>query len=460
MNQKDRKALKQRYYTKNRHRYIKKANILASKNAEPLPKGFNQMLDFPLIEAILGRRARRFSVGSVIPDGPFAFKSNQKAEPLSQLEQLLILSAVSGNTGWHNMIYRAKKYAPHLSNYSMAGGGRTFPSAAGFHTTEFFYTDDAGVYFIPTRDLPSVVPENSTGKPDIEDWLVAHQRNIVKLSGKRLKLPPQEPYMEAHNTWCVNRPGSTLIIPVADIAMHMIANLCFLVQNGQCIYDDQKDKKIPGLEEFKDLVDTSDPFPLTFIEQYCLTEATAELSTSCYAGMLMLQAIGLGGWMFDGIDRFSLLGASGEDDVPGLGFQYRKLKNNPLPEITGLPGIFEGHCPPHFSTMRDAVKSVCERKFGKNGPFNVATPGPWKESGKIRGSAQVHNDRFIDCVSTMAQYIFDTYDKFPGTVPAIFTLTYLQAHHLDLEFYDKYYKEGAYLDTHKNHWKNWHGDKL
>jgi hypothetical protein len=27
--------------------------------------------------------------------------------------------------------------------------------------------------------------------------------------------------------------------------------------------------------------------------------------------------MGLGGWMFDGIDRFSMLGASGDPDIPG-----------------------------------------------------------------------------------------------------------------------------------------------
>jgi hypothetical protein len=30
--------------------------------------------------------------------------------------------------------------------------------------------------------------------------------------------------------------------------------------------------------------------------------------------------------------------------------------------------------------------------------------------------------------------IWDTFGKFPGTVPSVFILNYLQAHHLDLEF--------------------------
>ena len=45
----------------------------------------------------------------------------------------------------------------------------------------------------------------------------------------------------------------------------------------------------------------------------------------------------------------------------------------------------------------------------------------------------------------MAQYIFDTFGKFPGTVPSVFILNYLQAHHLDLDFYDRFFKPGAYL---------------
>jgi hypothetical protein len=32
-----------------------------------------------------------------------------------------------------------------------------------------------------------------------------------------------------------------------------------------------------------------------------------------------------------------------------------------------------------------------------------------------------------------------------------------QAHHLDLDFYDKFYRPGAYTETQKNHHHRWHG---
>jgi pyruvate-formate lyase-activating enzyme len=48
-------------------------------------------------------------------------------------------------------------------------------------------------------------------------------------------------------------------------------------------------------------------------------------------------------------------------------------------------------------------------------------------------------------VALQTQYIFDRFGKFPGTVPSVVATIYLQAHHLDLEFYDAFYKPGAYL---------------
>jgi hypothetical protein len=319
-----------------------------------------------------------------------------------------------------------------------------------------FFTDDQGLYFFATRDAPALV-EREPGTPvDVEAILAAHRGRIRKLQDRRLHIPATEPYMEGHNTWCVNRPGSTLLIPVADIAQHTIAGLCFLVQNGYCIYDDVNREKIPGLERFRGLVDVDNPFPLTFFDQYMLTEATAELATCCYAGMLMLQAMGLGGWMFDGIDRHVVLGASGDPQVPGLGFRYDTDERWSIPNPTGLAGVFEGYCPPHYADMRAAVEAFAGRKFGPGGPFHPDTPGAWSESARVRGSAQVHSQEFKECVALMAQYVFDRFGKFPGTVPSIFCLTYLQAHHLDLEFYDHHFQPGAYLRTHADHMARWH----
>lgn len=420
------------------------------------PPGLRDAVQFPLIEALFGRRARRFSLGASIADGPFAFTSPHDPLPLSELEQMMVLTTVAGNTGWHFLIPHNPGYLPHIPNYACAAGGRTFPSAAGVHTSEFFYTDDHGVYFFPTRDAPSLVERDREGMMDLNAYLSAHRSRIRKLSDKRLHIPAKPQHIEMHNPWCVNRRGSTLVIPVADLAQHHVAALCYLVQNGACIYDDVHKNPIPGIERFRSLVDVDNPYPLTYVEQLTLTEGTVEIATACYAGMLMLQAMGLGGWMFDGITPLSILGASGDPEVPGLGFRHDTDKRWPLPNVTGLPGVLEGYCPPHYPDMRAAVEALIRRKFGHGGPFHTETPGPYHDNPKIRGSAKVHSEEFKDCVTTMAQYVYNRFGKFPGTIPSMFVLMYLQAHHVELGFYDKYFGPGAYLETHANHMKRWH----
>jgi hypothetical protein len=364
---------------------------------------------------------------------------------------------MGGITGWHFGITRHVRYAPKMPNYCGAAGGRTFPSSAGIHTTELFYTDDDGTYFFPTRDGHPPV-EIKDGKTDLQKFLSTHGERIRKLSAERLHIPRSQPYMEGHNTWIANHEGSTLIFPVSDVAQHNLDNIGYFTQNGYPIYDDIARKPIPGIEKFRGLVDVEKPIPLSTLEQFSLTECTAELTASCFTGVLMLQAMGLGGWMFDGLDRLTILGASGDPNVPGLGFRYERDERWPIPNPTGLSGVFEGFCPPFYRDMRGAVQALEKRKFGRGGPYNPETPGQWKDSAKIRESAKPYSQEFKECVTLQAQYVYDTYGKFPATVPTIFILTYVQAQHIDLGFYDHYFKPGAYLSTHADHMKQWHGN--
>ena len=76
----------------------------------------------------------------------------------------------------------------------------------------------------------------------------------------------------------------------------------------------------------------------------------------------------------------------------------------------------------------------------------------------VRGSANPITEEIKECAALQAQYIYDTYGKFPATIPSIFLLTYLQAQHIDLDFYDHFFNPGAYLSTHKNHMRKWHNN--
>jgi hypothetical protein len=185
-----------------------------------LPPGFEDMLSFRYIDALLGRRSRRFFRGAEIPAGVFAYKSRQASVPLSELEKLLVVAACGSNTSWHHMVYRAQRYAPYLSNYAGSAGGRVFPSAAGFHTSMTFFTDDEGVYILDGRDTLPFAEREGDGTLDISAVLETLRGRTRKIQKGRLRIPPEVPYSEAHNTWVVNRPGTLLVIPVGDLAQH------------------------------------------------------------------------------------------------------------------------------------------------------------------------------------------------------------------------------------------------
>jgi hypothetical protein len=54
----------------------------SSKINEAMNDTLNDLLKFPLMEAIAGRRSRRFCLGAEIPDGVLAFNSKHKPVPI------------------------------------------------------------------------------------------------------------------------------------------------------------------------------------------------------------------------------------------------------------------------------------------------------------------------------------------------------------------------------------------
>lgn len=415
------------------------------------PHGLVEAATFPLIEAIHGRRSRRFAKGARIPDGPLAFTSRHAPEPLDPLEQMLLIATIAGNTGWANLFAHHPGYGGQLPNYTTAAGGRSFPSAAGFGTSEFFYTDDSGVYFLPTRDMTPLAGDGN----DLDAWIAQHRARIVKLADGRLNIPAEMPHMEGHNTWCANVPGSTLVWPVADVAQHVILYLLYLVQNGTGIFDDVNGRPVPGLEKYAHRLDLAAAWPMRLIEQIAITDVSVEMGTACYAGALMLQAMGLGGWMYTGLNPFTVLGASGDPAIPGLGFRFEMLDGNPLPHVTGRPGVFEAHVPPHHADMAAAVKAVVARKFGAGGPYDPKLGGPYRDNAAVRSGAAAIDAEAVEIATLMAEYVFATFGRFPATVPPVYVKTYLQAHRLDTDFYDRHFGPGAYLRTHAEHDRNW-----
>jgi hypothetical protein len=57
----------------------------------------------------------------------------------------------------------------------------------------------------------------------------------------------------------------------------------------------------------------------------------------------------------------------------------------------------------------------------------------------------------------LCTYIWATYDRFPASQDGMQMIIWFQAHHLETDFYDKYYQPGAYHEAIARHFDVWHG---
>jgi len=424
--------------------------------------------NFPLFEAIFNRRSRRFGWGMEIKEGPNKHKSTHPPMPLDELEEAILLGAATGISGMNlsDMPHtpRPDRVGDKLQewdgmcNTMMEHVGRTWSSPCGNHGTELFYTNDEGVYLLKLRDAQPVKLQEFASKSDRDKLVEFVRANRVKLFDGRLDLPRNTGAIMSFNLWNCNMPGTTMFMPVADMTEEMINAVMLTVDLGFYIADDRNGMR-PCIDEKwikEGWVDN--PMPLTMFEIGIMNAVAAESSFIGHNIVLAEQAMGLGGWMYGGVTGLVAMG--GTPFARGLGFRF---ESNPkdlqaLPIPVGIDGAFESFRPPYYKNMDAAVDAIVDKKFGPNGTFNAfgKKPVPYRNRADFLRQVPRTPDKTIQIAKETCRYIWETYGTFPALVPPMVLYLYIQAQHLELEFYDKYYEAGSYLPTHKNHIDKWH----
>ena len=62
----------------------------------------------------------------------------------------------------------------------------------------------------------------------------------------------------------------------------------------------------------------------------------------------------------------------------------------------------------------------------------------------------------LACTKAICNYIHDTYGRFPGGTDAMHLMWVMQAHHIDTDYYDRFFGPGAYGPAHAAHMTTWH----
>jgi hypothetical protein len=423
---------------------------------------FKDLLQFPLLHALFGRRARRFGLGMEIPSGPLAFRSAEDPMPLTELEQMTLVAAATGVSGWTFGVPFGPRTPESHAEFTLRFTGRTAPTAAGLGTPAMFFTDDEGCYCTRTRDVqPHMEGDERDDQAALELILAMCRENTIRVKEGRLDLPSAPPHILPPNLWWANKPGSTLFMPVGDASEEAFGILALMVRHGVMVVDHETGEPAGNLKPFvrSGLLDDVKRLPLSELlsdvhECMCL-----ELAFMGHNIVLTLQAMGLGGLYFSGMDGLSALGANARDGVTGLGFRFVEDERWVVPNAVGLDGVYEALCPPYHPDMHSAAKVFVERKFGPGGAYDPDVPGPWRDSARVKNTVDRYSSDFVDCIAEVAQYIYDKYGKFPGIRTTVMLPGFVQAHHIDTDFYDTHYGPGAYLETHGRHAQRWHNDE-
>ena len=444
---------------------------------------------YPLMEAILHRRSRRFGLGMKLEGGPLAYASRHEPQPLSLLEEAILAFAAAGLSGF---CLGELPYAPGERPESGGGNimvslvGRTIASADAVHGTALLMLNDEGSYLIRG---PQGLPESELSalnqlaqNRQIE---ALFQRMRVRLHDRRVEIPREVPNMPPFNKWSANVSGSTYFLPVSDLSALYINLLlaCFSEEIGYFILDERNAWKPAGIGRFarskgKHLHDDPDKgrvLTIQHLESLLIECLMAEQAFMAHNLSLLEQAMGLGGFThFAGLDLswFEALGfRMGEQTLAKMMGAGRLMtavlnllgKNKPVPVPLGLElageVLLKPYCPPYHASMEKAVLAFIDAKFSAQcGSLKASSsPNAWKESEAVKAGIPAYSEAAVAATIAYCEYVHARYGRFPAHFgPYRITLAH-QAHHLDLEFYDRFFAPGAYTQTQEQHASVWHG---
>lgn len=422
------------------------------------PEGLDLAVEHSFYDAVFQRRSRRFGLGMEIEKGPLAYKSRHAPVPLSELEEAMLVW-----TGLGIKNINLSDFPPHVGlDLEMQFTSKTIPALGDVHRTELFYTNDEGLYMIKMHDKrPEDFEglEKMTRRERTDRMLELFRESRIRLSDGRADLPSKPPGIAAHNLWNVNKPGTTVFMPVTDLSACII-NLYFFYMRPDHRFnfvDELHGLRPPGTAGWleKGFLDASKRMPLVEAE---LRFANGYIAEQAFMGqnmVLALQTLGLGGWLFSGFASMFMLG--GTPFNRGLGFRFATPKirddaGNPNPVAVGRDDLFQAFCPPYYEDMGEAVEAFNDMKWTNWESHKL----PYKDPTGVLGEIERPGRDEIQVVKDICNYVYDTYGRFPAFSDPMFLRFMVQAHHLDLDFYDRYYPPGAYTEAHRNHFKNWH----
>ena len=404
---------------------------------------------------------------------PLRHESSSQSLPLTEAEEALLCWAACGPNGlvaWDWVFSGGFNQVFNLA-------GRTSPSPHNTAATDLLVINDAGVHlYRPSNERSGVVEFADGDFGPVLDWY----RN------DRIEILPQRPvfdwamWQQAAPTaplsgtanYNLNRPGSTWLVPITDSGHLMFTLLDLMATGHKYIYDDFNGDVPAGLDPWVEPGRLELGISISAFEQSIVQAESYPSGALTQNVRIAAESMGLGCWTVSGYNRDVLLGAFPQI-TPGLGFSYAK-RNDRAPVETGrlkclgLPGVLEATVvpSPRFPDGASVVRSWREERFGPGGWADDSADGllrrgqsAWKDEvvQEILQSDQTAYPEWVwEAATAYIDHCVAAFGQWPATFNPIQTHWSAVLHHLDEDFYDRFYKDGILSEAVRTHGTFWH----
>jgi hypothetical protein len=354
---------------------------------------------------------------------------------------------------------------------------RTIASGDGLQTVAFIVINDQASYLIrrpremPAGDVAQLIELGRQGS-----FVELYRRCRVKIKDGRASTPTEPLFNINANQWSAHAPGTTYFLPVNDLTFMYINGLLEILNEstGAFLLDERNGFRPAGLAKFarsrgghlEDDTRQGRVATVRQVEQFVTEFVTVEQGMMLQNLGLMAQALGLGGFpnfanhefgWFRALDfRLQEMPASrylGAGPMISLGMKLLR-RDVQVPYPVGLERdgevLLKPFCPPYYPSMTAAVRAVAESKFGPNGIFRGNAAGTaWLKESEVTPQVPAVSEAAIAAAAAYCEYLWARYGRFPVYLTPYRTVLGFQACHLDVEFYDRFYRSEALGETQR-----------
>ena len=426
------------------------------------------------------RRGHRFARGIDFPPCDFfAYKTTKEAVPLDEVETALVCWAGVGTTGLLLIDWSTRSPIGFKSFER-----RAIPDGGSGIWGHLMFNNDDGL-FLYTPHVPTKMVEIEK-QEDMEIIFRAFKEGITRI-GEPVRAGGKVPlalfdFIEK----VVFQPGQTQFMPACDTVMILVHFLVAMFNAREPRERHQPIDELTGkLMYAKHWVD--DGYLQGIKAPWRTLEDKALATGGTLCGMLihnidlMAAAMGLGTYKFSGVNLPMLLGST--PAMKGLGLRFVSDKQG-FTYPVGIDGLFGAHVPPVFpideaadgyyeacwgssGRMRPWVKEGDEVIYQGYSPKPRAVHRPWKDSEawlqvvnqypeEEPGMGQFTKES-RQIIKEIFHYLYDNYGHVPRNIDPILVPHLTQVHHVPVDFYDRYFREGAISPEQRRHLKVWHG---